>query len=268
MIGWPSPLRRKPSLVISERKVAALAARLARRSSPVGDHVQDAERGDGDRGHQGIGEEIGAGALAEHLDHLAACGGVAAGGAAERLAERARQDIDAALDAAVLGGASALGANKADGVAVVDHHQGVMPLGEVADAREVRDDAVHREDAVGGDQAGAGVGGIDESAFELGHVVVRVTKTAGLAKTDAVDDRGMVESVGDDRILGAEQRLEEASVGVEAGTVQDGVLHPEEAGEARFQRLVRFLGAADEADRGHAVALAVEGLFRGGDQAG
>ena len=123
------------------------------------------------------------------------------------------------------------GADEADGVAVVDHDEGVVLLGEVADAGEVGDDAVHREDAVGGDQAGAGAGRFAQAALEVGHVVVGVAEAPGLAEADAVDDRGVVEGVGDDRVLLAEQGLEEAGVGVEAGGVEDGVLGAEEARE-------------------------------------
>ena len=51
---------------------------------------------------------------------------VAAAGAAERLAERAGDDVDAVGDAVQLGRAAAVGADEADGVGVVDHHQRVV----------------------------------------------------------------------------------------------------------------------------------------------
>ena len=81
----------------------------------------------------------------------------AAAGAAERLAEGRGDDVDAADDPAVLGRAAAGRAEEAGGVAVVHHHQRVVPLGQVADLVERRDVAVHGEDAVGGDQARARV---------------------------------------------------------------------------------------------------------------
>ena len=65
-----------------------------------------------------------------------------------------------------------------------------------------------------------------------------------------------------------EQRLEDAAVGVEAGAVQDRVLLAEEGGQPRLELLVHLLGAADEADRGHAEAPAVERLLGGGDDLG
>jgi hypothetical protein len=63
----------------------------------------------------------------------------------------------------------------------------------------------------------------------------------------------------------AQQRLEQAAVGVEAGGVEDRVLGAEEGGDLRFQLLVQVLGAADEAHRGHAEAVRVERLLGGGD---
>ena len=90
----------------------------------------------------------------------------------------------------------------------------------------------------------------------------------GLAEADAVDDRGVVERVGDDRVLLAEQRLEEAAVGVEARPVEDGVVGAEEAGDGLLQALVEVLRAADEAHAGEAEAVRVEGLLRGGEHRG
>ena len=46
--------------------------------------------------------------------------------------------------------------------------------------------------------------------------LLRVAVALGLAQADAVDDRGVVQLVGDDRVVLAEQRLEQAAVGIEA----------------------------------------------------
>jgi hypothetical protein len=86
---------------------------------------------------------------------------------------------------------------------------------------------------------------------------------AGLAQADAVDDGGVVEFVADDRVLLAQQRFEQAAVGVERGGVQDGVLGAEETRQARLQRLVQVLRAADETHRTQAVAVGAQGLVRG-----
>ena len=97
------------------------------------------------------------------VDDLAARGDVAAARAAERLAERAGDDVDAAHHAGMLVRAAAARADEADRVRVVDHHERVVLLGEVADLAEPRDVAVHREDAVGRDQPEARVGRLASS---------------------------------------------------------------------------------------------------------
>jgi len=78
----------------------------------------------------------------------------------------------------------------------------------------------------------------------------------------------VVEGVGDDGVLGAEEGFEEAAVGVEAGGEEDRVVMAEELREAGFELPVQVLCAADEADRGHAEAVVVHRGFGGGDQAG
>ena len=169
-------------------------------------------------------------------------------------------------DAAVLGRAAPRCADEADGVAVVDHDHGVVSLGEVADRGSLAMmPSIEKTPSVAIRRM-PGAGGFAQAALEVGHVVVVVAVALRLAEPDAVDDRGVVERVGDDRVLLAEQRLEEAAVGVEAGRVEDGVLGAEEGREPGLERLVHLLGAADEADRGHAVAVAVERGLAGGDQ--
>ncbi len=54
-------------------------------------------------GASGVGEEVRPGALAQQGDDLGARGDVAAGGAAEGLAEGAGDDVDAVHDAVQLG---------------------------------------------------------------------------------------------------------------------------------------------------------------------
>jgi hypothetical protein len=78
-----------------------------------------------------------------------------------------------------------------------------------------------------------------ELGLEIGHVVVLVAVALGLAQPDAVDDRRVVERVGDDRVVLAEQRLEQAAVGVEARAVEDRVLGAEEGRDRASSSLWR-----------------------------
>lgn len=107
-----------------------------------------------------------------------------------------------------------------------------------------------------------------ELLLQVVHVAVGVAEPLGLGEADAVDDGGVVEGVGDDRVLRTEDGLEHAAVGVEAGGVEDRVLLAEERREPLLQLLVDLLRAADEADRGHPVAPAVQCLVGGGDHLG
>src|SRR5690606_32046977 len=68
-------------------------------------------------------------------------------------------------------------------------------------------------------------------------------------KPDTVDDRRMVEAVGYDRIRFAEQRLEQAAIGIEGGGEDDRILEAEIGGDRRFELAVYFLRPADEANR-------------------
>ena len=157
-----------------------------------------------------------------------------------------------------------MGAHKPDRVRVVDHHQRAILLCQVADVVQLGDVAIHGEDAVGRDHDMTRLGGgFLESGLQIVHVAVAVTESLRFRETDAVDDAGVVELVGDDRVLGVEQSLEQAAVGVEAGAVQDRVLGSEKLTDAFLKLLVDGLGAADEAHRGQPEAAGVERRVRG-----
>src|SRR5262249_39416767 len=56
-------------------------------------------------------------------------------------------------------------------------------------------------------------------------------------------------------------------IGVEAGRIEDGVVGAEESRDLSLEFAVQVLRAADEADRGEAEAVVVEGLLCGGGDA-
>ena len=143
-----------------------------------------------------------------------------------------------------------------------------MPVGQIADRLQVRNDPVHREDAVGRDQLEAGAGRFRfvQPGFEVGHVVVAVAKALRLAQADAVDDAGVIQFVADDGVLFAEQRFEHAAVGIEAARIEDAVVGSEERGNRPLELLVHGLRAANEAHRRHAEAPVLEPLARRRDQ--
>ena len=86
-----------------------------------------------------------------------------------------------------------------------------------------------------------------KALLQLFHVGVGVTITLSLAEAYAVDDGSVVEGVRDDGVLIGKERAEETSVGVEAGSIQDGVFCLEVFCDGSLQLLVDVLSAADEA---------------------
>ena len=182
--------------------------------------------------------------------------------AAEGLAQGGGGDIDAFHHPALFRRAAATGANEAGRVRVVDHDQGIVLPGQGRDVGQPGHVAVHAEHAVGRNQPGARAGGGLELRLEVVHVAVAVAQACRLAQADTVNDGGVVELVADDGVLLAQQRFEQARVGIEAGGVEDGVVGVQEIGERPLQLLVQVLRAADEAHRGHAEAVGPERVDR------
>ena len=221
-----------------------------------------------DHRRDAVGEQVRSRTLPQPVDDLAARGHITAAAAAQGLAERAGEDVDAPGHAAVLGRAAPRGSHEAGRVRVIDHDERVVAFGELADAAQIGDEAVHGEHPVGRDQAGARPARLLQALLQLRHVAVGVTVALRLAQADAVDDARMVQRIRDHRVALVEQRLEQPAVGVEARGVQDHILGAEVARQALFQLLMARLRAADEAHRGHAVAELVQAALRCGTHRG
>ena len=143
-----------------------------------------------------------------------------------------------------------------------------MFLGDVAHSRQIGDDAVHGEHPVGGDETEAAIGRLLQFRLQVIQVGIPVAQPPCLAQADSVDDAGVVELVADDGILGIEQGFEQAAVGVETGTVQNGGLGAQKLGDPGFEIVVSLLGAADEADGREAVTPPVQARARRRDDLG
>ena len=117
-------------------------------------------------------------------------------------------------------------ADKTDRMGIINHDQCFVLISQIADAFEIADDAVHREDAVSGDQldAGACLIGFFELCLKISHVIVLITVSLCLAKTHAVNDRCVVELIGNHRVLRSEQCFKQTAVGIEAGGIKNGVI--------------------------------------------
>src|SRR5450755_4169280 len=254
----------KPGERIAKALSVLADARSHRAAFFAAKELDHLERGRGDAGGHRIGKQIRTRALAQQLDDFLASRSIASRGAAQRLAQRAGDDVHLGFDSAVFGRAAAAVAHETDCVRVVDHHQRPMPFRERADRAQIGDDSVHGKNAVGGDQleARAGRVGFVQFGLEIAHVVIAVAETFCLAKPDAVDDACVVQFIADNRVFLAEKRLEEAAVGVETARIENAVVCPQEPAQRRLELLVHGLRAADEAHRGHAEAPMIERLFR------
>ena len=143
-------------------------------------------------------------------------------------------------------------------------HQRAVTVGKFADLFQLGDIAVHREHAVAGDELElrACCVGLLQAVLELVHVRIGEAVPLRLAEPHAVDDRGVVEAVGNDRIFVSKQRLEHAAIGVETGGEHNRVRLAQVLGNRLLEFTMQRLRSADEAHGGHAEAECVHGAAR------
>ena len=91
-----------------------------------------------------------------------------------------------------------------------------MAVGQIADLAERSHVSVHREHSVRDDQAKTRLCAFLQLALQIPHVAVGVAEAPRFAQPDAVDDAGVIERVGNHRIVVIEEHLEDSAVGVEA----------------------------------------------------
>ena len=218
----------------------------------------------GERGRKRIGKEIGPGALAQEIDDRLVGGDEAAHAAAERLAERAGDDVYAVARAGQRRRSATLLAEMPGRMAVVDQDQRAVTVGKFADLLQLGDIAVHREYAVAGDELEPRARGVGllQAVLELVHVRIGEAVALRLAEPHAVDDRGVVEAVGNDRVLFAQQRLEHAAIGVETGGEHDRIRLAQVLGDRLLELTMQRLRSADEAHGSHAKAELLHGAAR------
>lgn len=209
---------------------------------------------------QRVGEEIRPCSLAQRVNDRLRPGNIAANTAAQRLAECSCQYID--IDPEMSRGALALRSHEAGRMTIVDHHHGIILPGQFGHARQVGQIAVHREDTVGRDHdvAGTGSPSLLQLRFQIRHIGIGVAIALGLAQANTVYDRRVIERVRYDRVLWAEQRLEQAAICIETGREQNGIVLAEKLGQTLLKLPVNILGSTNEAHGRHAVALRLKSL--------
>ena len=229
--------------------------------------MADRDGGGGGDGRRQRGGEDEAGRIGAHrVDHRGVAGDVAAE-RAERLGERALDDVDPVGEAFALGDAAAARAVHADGMDLVDIGHGIVFFGEVGDFPDRRDVAVHRIDALEHDQLGPLAPGRGEHAFEMGDVVVAEDLLFRAGAAHALDHRGVVQLVRNDQAIrqqpgdGRDRRL----VGDEAGGEHQRRLLAVQVGKFELKLDQRMVGAGNVARAAGARAHAARRLLERGD---
>ena len=167
----------------------------------------------------------------------------------------------------MLGGPAAGLAEDAGRVRVVDGEHGVVFPGELDEIGQLRDVALHREDAVGEDQLAPGFARGAQRVLEVRHVGMLVDR--GLALRDRlgepnrIDDGRVVQLVGDDDVRLAQDGRAEALVGVPAADVRERRLAADESRERVLELAMHGERPADEAHRRGAGAPVIERVLAG-----
>ena len=138
-----------------------------------------------------------------------------------------------------------------------------MATAEIDDRRQVADVALHGEDPVDHDQRAAPIGnGPLEHRLQLVHPVVAERPKAGAGELAAVEDRGMVTGIADDRVARLEDGADRAQVRLVAGRVDDHVLRTHPVGELALELDVERRGAVEKARPGDAGPVLLERVSR------
>ena len=162
----------------------------------------------------------------------------------------------------VIDRAAAIAAQNAGGVRVIDHHDGAVFVGNIAELVDGADIAVHGKDAVGDDELAAGlVLDLLQQLFAVGDIFVAEDLDLRAGEAGAIDDAGVIELVGEDEVFFAENARDGSGVGGEAGLEDDAGFDAFECGDLFFELHVDAHRAGDGADGSGAYAV----FLRGGD---
>ena len=210
----------------------------------------------------GVREEIRTTALTQQVDDLFLTGSKTADRTAKGLTKRAGDNLNLTAHVVQLGHTVSGLADYSCGVRLIHHDESVVFLCKLVDLIQRTHIAVHGEDTIGSDDTEALCLRFLELLLQVVHVTVSITVTHRLAKTHTIDDRRMVERIGDDGILFRQQRFKESTVGIKTSGIKDCVFRSEEIRDDAFKFLVGVLRTADETHRRHTVTARIHTGFR------
>ena len=153
----------------------------------------------------------------------------------------------------------------AEAVGVVEQEPGVVALGEGDQFRHRRDVAIHAEHRVSDDEPAARSRS-GQQPLQRREVEVRIALEGGPRQQRGVVQRGVVQPVGEHRVLAPDQRRHGADVGEVAGGKQQRARQADERREPLLQLVVRRRVAQYQVGCAGADAVARRALARGLDQ--
>ena len=190
---------------------------------------------------RGRGEDQRTGGVDQVARQLAIAAHVGAVGA-EGLAERADDHVDLSLQAGGRNGPAAARPEDPDRVCLVDHHTRADRARDFHDLDQRCHVAVHREHRVGDDQrpsrAAAARFVAAHAPFQVLDVEVPVHDHLRPGQTAAVDDRGVVELIREDRVAASRERPDHTEIGQVPRAEQQAGLRAVEGGQALLEATV------------------------------
>ena len=144
--------------------------------------------------------------------------------------------------------AASVAAQDSRRMSVIDHHDGAVFFGSVAQRRQWADIAIHGKDAIGDEELSPGkVFDAVQLLFGVSGVFVAEYQNLGARETATINDRGVVELVGNNEIVFPQQRRNGSCVGGEARLKDDAGFDVLEASDFFFQLHVNLHRACDGA---------------------
>jgi hypothetical protein len=120
--------------------------------------------------------------------------------------------------------------------------------------------AFHAKDAIGHDPAAGFAAVLLQLRFEIVQVAVLVDFAGDrfAHQADAVDDAGVIELVGQNDVVGTDQRRKQSFVRCPTAYIGESLWRADEAGDRFLDLAVTFERAADKADGGRAGAVRLQ----------
>ena len=161
-------------------------------------------------------------------------------------------------------GAAPPAAQHARGMRVIHHHDAVVFLPKVAQLRQRRNIAVHRKNTVGNDQLLARkIRVLFEDALAVLHVLVLENLDRGSGKTRAIDDRSVIQLVGNNQIVFSQNCRHRSRVGRKSRLKHHAGFHLLERRDLLLQLQMQFHGASNRANGPRTRAVSLHRVQRG-----